>query len=307
MAEAADPYAASALVEEIQAAMKAYFELYGYNHQYRDIIGVGYSGGFIPLIETLAHPGYFAKTLIALGAATIRPEAALQDLLVKIMEAADYLSNPSNVATSVIVAALENLDLALVGLLGVGVGKGLIEQIAEFIAQETPKEAYNQYMSRLGELGDLIDSAFDGSTLDNLTVSSPNTQMIVNVYGTKDILSELKVNGVSIGGYRDEIGGFAPTDRDHALVNIEIVGASHFDYTRREVPGANITDLVEYSLADKEWNKEVSIFVAKLISNSQSQDQLERFLVAQKITGVAFQDSATNKWTIYLPGWDKHD
>jgi hypothetical protein len=298
LAEAADPYASFYLVEEVQAAMQAYFDYYGDEHRFRDIIAVGYSGGFVPVVEALTHPGYFAKTLIALGAATIRPEDAVRDLLVKIMEAADYLSNPLNVAREVLEASLNRVDLALIGLLGVGLGQGLIQEMVEFIAQETPSEAYNRYVDRLENLNGLMDDVFDGYVLDDLT--GTNTHMIVNMYGTRDILSQLRINGVSIGGYRENMGGFTASDRDHALVNIEIVGASHFDYMRPDNPSPGILDIAGYLATDREWNERVSAFVAQLIGQASNIDQLDQFLFERP--DIAFFEN--EKWVIRLPGWE---
>ena len=48
----------------------------------------------------------------------------------------------------------------------------------------------------------------------------------MNGYGTQDILTQLSVGDQTIGGYRDSIGQYTLTDRNHQLINIEIVGAS---------------------------------------------------------------------------------
>jgi len=94
-----------------------------------------------------------------------------------------------------------------------------------------------------------------GSRLPNLSGSS--VKRIVNVYGTADIL-----NQVGIGGKRDNLCGVQ-------TINIEIAGATHFDYMRR----SDETDPVK-----REFNRKVSEFVADLTLASDNDTDLDQFL-----------------------------
>ncbi|MEK7211373.1 MAG: hypothetical protein AAB731_01960, partial [Patescibacteria group bacterium] len=88
-------------------------------------------------------------------------------------------------------------------------------------------------------------------------LSTTNVKQIINVYGTKDIL-----NQAGIGGYRSTITGVP-------ALNIEIEGATHFDYMRR----SDENDPVK-----RDFNKKVSEFVADLILASKDDLDLIDFL-----------------------------
>lgn len=119
--------------------------------------------------------------------------------------------------------------------------------------------------------------------------------MIVNVYGTEDVLTELKIGGTAIGGYRDEIAGY--TTAAGNLINIEIVGAEHDDYMRRDF---SLFEPGTWLESDRAWNVTVSDFVARLISASdEDAASLQNYLFE---LGAPLAVPEGNKWVINLPG-----
>ena len=88
-------------------------------------------------------------------------------------------------------------------------------------------------------------------------ISQLSIKRAVNVWGTNDILYQL-----GIAGKRDSIGGIR-------TYNIEIAGASHFDYMRR----SDETDPVK-----ADFNRRVSKFVTDLTLASNDDAKLLAFL-----------------------------
>jgi hypothetical protein len=121
----------------------------------------------------------------------------------------------------------------------------------------------------------------------NLPIIPSDVQMVVNVYGSKDILAE-----TGIGGFRSELFGYSVADRTHQLYNIEILGADHFDYMRGILPDR----------LNDPWNKTVSDFITRLTLASKSKDELDRFLSRQPLGVVTQPDSVNDFYVINLPG-----
>ncbi|MBI4971617.1 MAG: hypothetical protein HZC17_07255 [Candidatus Omnitrophica bacterium] len=170
-----------------------------------------------------------------------------------------------------------------------------------------------------------------------LDIRSSKIGVIVNVYGDKDVLATLDVLGEKVGGYRDDIGKYVVDDRNRPLVNVEILGANHFDYMRRAdlsptqsvgfggsygigVTLANVLNTgnlgaydgplnfgkVLYDLTtekDRKWNEAVSEFVARLTLNSKTSDDLDAFLRSLG-PEIANFDNMQRKWVITLSGWE---
>lgn len=112
-----------------------------------------------------------------------------------------------------------------------------------------------------------------------------------------------------MGGYRDEIGGFVVGDEFKPLINIEIVGATHFDYMRADNPSSTLLDAAaqfKYLTLDKPWNESVSAFAADIIAHASSYDELVTYL---QRADVQAKHQATigdegDRWVVYLPGWE---
>ena len=112
-------------------------------------------------------------------------------------------------------------------------------------------------------------------------VTSTGAQFMVNLWGTEDVMVDY-----GVAGYRDELGGYtADPFSSRQLFNIEIIGATHYDYMRRED-------------AD-EWNLTASSFVTDLMIASKDKDTLEIFLT----TSSEIQyDPVRKVWVVDL-GW----
>ena len=94
-------------------------------------------------------------------------------------------------------------------------------------------------------------------------------------------------------------------------MNIEIKGASHYDYVRNDdklswwrggVIGV-VGNAVDWFLSadDRAWNKEVSDFTARLISHSMSKEDVDAFLTSLG-SSLAHFDPSKKVWIITLPG-----
>jgi hypothetical protein len=306
--ESSDPDKASWLVDDILGAAENYFEHHAQSDKHRNTIAMGYSGGFIPLTEALVRTPpsqtespYNVKTLVALGAATINVEQGLKDLLVKLVEAGDIIYHKKWTDLLTIQNVLQGLRMNLWEL-GMNTKDFIIEDVLGFLAQGLNKEAYDSYESKITGLTNFIDNTFHGNVLGNLTSSKANT--IINVWGSEDLLSKLKVNGTAIGGYRNDIGGFTQADRNHTLINIEIMGATHNDYMYEDTnnPIAALwTAFVDPK--QMEWKRTVESFVARLMINGQDADSVKQFLRTEALFGRAREEG--DRWVITLTDWDK--
>ena len=163
----------------------------------RPIIAMGYSGGFLPLVEAIQQRHYNTDTLIGLGAATT-----------------SFLNMP-----------FEN-----------------VSKIVNYVFLGQMSEAINTLAKYTAAIKD---------------ISQLGVKRAVNVWGTNDILYQL-----GIAGKRDSIGGIN-------TYNIEIAGASHFDYMRR----LDETDPVKAA-----FNVKVSQFVTDLTLASNDDAKLLVFL-----------------------------
>lgn len=190
--------------------------------QTKPIVGMGYSGGFLPLVTAILNQHYNGETLVGLGAAT-----AIMDLS-------------------------EQEWQTVLGY----VQSGAFGLASAFVSNRS-------------------------SVIPSLTNSS--VKQIVNIWGTEDVLADLGVSG-----YRPNIGGFTPTDNNHRLINIEIVGADHFDYMRRSDADA--------------WNLTVSDFVAKLLVASKTEEGMRNFLDGQSLGIITRDFSRNGTYIVTLPG-----
>ena len=76
--------------------------------------------------------------------------------------------------------------------------------------------------------------------------------------------------------------------------NIEIVGATHFDYTVRGPSSPTPPD---------DWNRTVAGFATDLIRASDP-TKLNQFFIDHQ--NVMFHDLQRDVWVVKLPGWDQH-
>jgi len=156
------------------------------------VVGVGYSGGFMPFVETVASAGclmYNIKTLVGLGAPTAYLPGIIPDAVLNLISA----------------VAANKLPAATVLLAGLGWGLSVtnIDQL---------KDAITSKLSQMVQESNMTGATFPYTL-------GPKTELIVNVWGSDDIF------------YR-ELGVVGPRENflGKTTYNIEIVGADHFDY-----------------------------------------------------------------------------
>ncbi len=243
--------------------------------QGRPLIAMGYSGGFIPLVEALGAGlitgPYNISGVLGLGAATM---SLTKDILDASLAIIDFVLGKT-------VDAIESL-LAKIKIVG--------EAAAKFINYVQTK-AIDKAIEMLRNALSPLQKTPVPSLLPSL--GSTNASFLVNLWGTKDVLYE-----TGIAGYRSELIGFTPTSDFHKLFNIEILGATHFDYMRR---GETSVDACTISAtSDACWNVTVSDFVTRLLIASQSKDSLAEFLDRQIRNGIVTLDGS--RYVVSLPG-----
>ena len=126
--------------------------------------------------------------------------------------------------------------------------------------------------------------------------------MLVNVYGTKDILTRVQdilPLPVAIAGYRESWGGFVAGDLEKPLFNIEIEGAGHFDYIRGVDDYSSISDPEERKAAETR-NKLVSNFVAQLSLHCDDAEAMRKFL--DENSYAQRDPNREYTWIISIPG-----
>ncbi len=226
--EVTDPVVYSALAGDIKASLDNFFNNIGEENRARDIIASGYSGGFMPMSEVLANEiysettsgGYHATSMLAIGAATIKYE----DIAVKIIEVGEAIR--SGYVTSQMFQ--DFLQGGFINMTG-----SAVTSLLDYINTGNSEDAYQIYIAEINSQSQIMGHFAD------YDMTSTDVGIIANIYGTKDILSDIDINGEAIGGYRSELNGFTPNNADHKLFNIEIVGAAHFDYLRRDLFDVN--------------------------------------------------------------------
>ncbi|HNV86348.1 MAG TPA: interleukin-like EMT inducer domain-containing protein [Candidatus Omnitrophota bacterium] len=220
----------------------------------RPIVGMGYSGGFAPLAEALWSGGYRAKSLVALGAPQIYLGKLVQDSLGAWIDAAVKIQE----------GIAEGAEQALGAL---GFPRCLIESILGFLKNQAIDKA-------LEVLKKGISEAFNLTPLGLPSFAGSSVEVIVNVWGTEDILHAL-----GLAGWRSEISGLSVLDR--GVVNIEIAGATHLSYMRWDDPALT--------------NTPVNRFVTELIEHSTGRNEVLSFL---ENDGRVNFDPVGNLWRV---------
>ncbi|MFA5144001.1 MAG: hypothetical protein WC522_07560 [Candidatus Omnitrophota bacterium] len=253
------------LTEKARADLVAYFVAHP-SEWNRPIVAMGYSGGLMPLVEAMSSSVYNVKTLVGLGAATAYIK---KDLIPILCDLTNYVSNRKADAVRFV---LEKLNI----------GQQLINQFVEYV------RTYDSTSTVISNSAkEIIKEILNVTGLDEMTfpfLAQSKTDLIVNVWGTKDMLYE-----VGIAGQRTNLCG-------KNTYNIEIVGATHFDYMRR--------DALDAKNPPDTWNNTVASFVADLIIASEDSYNLDKFLTKKISEGLLYMDYARGVYVVRLPGCD---
>jgi len=155
------------LVKQAATELCAYFITNSTNWN-RPVVGMGYSGGLMPLVEAVSKTLYNVKTFIGLGAATvyIKPDI-VNNLVWQAISA--MLTNNFSGAASFLGYAVYNRDVIM---------EAIKTKVCEIVQQ----------------------SSMDGETFP-YSIGN-RTNLFVNVWGTKDVLYEF-----GLAGYRDSFCG----------------------------------------------------------------------------------------------------
>ena len=157
--------------------------------------------------------------------------------------------------------------------------------VAQHSAERPHQHRWFTDGSQAKHVSEFIQRRVNVAVLPDL--SNTNVQQIVNVWGTKDILYQ-----TGIGGKRDALCGLTGS----SLINIEIIGATHFDYMLRGATDSNRPDA---------WNGTVSDFTTNLIRNSDTLEHLNSFLTGDPAHFFK-NDTRGGVWEIKLDGWQDH-
>jgi len=262
---------------DVKTALENFFDEHGDGHRLREKIGVGYSGGFIPLVAAFADPQYndTVQAFVALGGATFAIGAKLAEALQVLIEAAenavtvrdDSTRAALGKAADLFVLALEKYPFAGVVAKAVSLAYGFLDHVYMIVDKQALDQKFNEFYAQLKSLIE----PYTGFDWNNLTLT--NAELVVNVWGTEDFIAK----GNVVGGYLDHIGNFRVDSKTEPLYNIEIIGADHLDYIKGVRDFSTIADSVIRAEAEYR-NEVVSTFVADLILNAKSADALERFL-----------------------------
>lgn len=290
----------------------------------RELVGVGYSGGFPIIAEVLAaekyneetDTGYHAVSVVGVGGATIQLQGPYREALDMILGVGEVLAKGAAQAQIYFASikfrdTVQEMLTALVaagpsGVAGQWFTQEEIGDVHRKVVEGSMEEAYNAFVQYAKEKTQYW-SAFEPSLN---TVSEIST--VVNVYGDKDMLTLLPTGlGQKIGGYRNSIGQYTLNDRNHQLVNIEIVGAEHWDYIRTARDTTDIAgltgaaaDFIAELLSEEEadpWKRTVSNFVADLIGHATTADEVSRFLLNDAVQKHGARTQFINgRWVVDL-------
>jgi hypothetical protein len=250
--------------------------------QSKPLIAMGYSGGLLPLIEGLAAGTYNTQSIVGIGAATL--SLASSDMIDAVLALVNFAQSSIGKVLGWLTSALEAslrfvLEKLHLDVLNVGY---LVDEFIDLISKGS-----SMAITKLREIIAILPKA---PAWNFPTLAEGNTEMFVNIYGTKDILFE-----TGFAGYRDRLFGFSVDDEDHPLFNVEIKGAEHLYYMKRN------------DLQDPAWNQTVSDFVTLLMLNSNSSEKVLSFLSDPQSRYYNCIEKQGDKWVVKLPGWQSRD
>ena len=240
-----------------------------------------------------ASGNHKTKSVVALGAVT----QGTKELMLKIVETGDMIRRGK--------AVLETLDSLFQSFLAGGVQFGVVtlDKIKNFLMNKQSEEAYQEYKKTVESITLSIEDFAQASLVGT------SAEMVVNIYGTKDAVADLQIDGKKLGGYRSELLGYRADDEEDTLFNIEIIGAGHNDYIRNDIDYFDLSGLSGAAAAIgqawnplglQDWNKTVSEFVADLIVAAKSKEDLKDFLANSRFASPDVNNPGS--WKVCLPG-----
>ncbi len=286
------------LGQQVKSSMEAFFKSLGDKHRVRPLVAVGYSGGFVPVMEAVMNGNaeYNVNAFVALGGATVSIGAEGAKKIVDAIATFEDLKTARSPETR---RAYELAFGAFKIFFGLGVNP-VAEKFA--VAAESFMGILDQLYNLIGIGG--LSTASDifyaqmRSFVQELTTftwggdATPGAKMLVNIYGTEDLLNKMPVPGVNIAGHRDKLAGFSTDSSEKPLFNIEIEGADHFDYILGVDESKTGDDVTKNVLISK--------FVSRLIVNSDDPETLSAFLLGDPF--VSPVSGSNNTWKVTIPG-----
>ncbi|MFA7255269.1 MAG: discoidin domain-containing protein [Candidatus Omnitrophota bacterium] len=259
LAESNTPYIHLDLVGKIQLWMNAWRQVIAV----RPVVGVGFSGGFEPLVESLVGTSYNVASLVSLAGIIGSLAGISTEIVNLIITVADQIESGT-------VNGLKGfLDTLFSKIPVVGDVVQIATSIVGFVNNHSIGLAFDTLKAALMSFLQVLPPALP-------PIISPSAEVLVNLYGTADILYKLNLVGA-----KDSVSDFMPDNPFRRLFNIEIVGATHSGYMRRDEPSLN--------------QPAVNAFVTKLVEQSSSEEKLAAFLTGDR---RVFYDASRRVWVV---------
>jgi hypothetical protein len=257
----------------------------------RPIVGVGYSGGFAPLLEAINRSNVPTAAIIGAG-------GALSDIT-QVRDALELLGNALEYVQRSALEPVSGLFEKFFSLIPV-IGDSIAHMIDVF---------FNKLALVMSPTAVLTDVVWKGieeavaltleetgiqtklTNLSNIGLANINSAdaTLVNVYGDMDVL-----NTLNVGGYRDQIGNFV----GDKLINIEVMSlkdpvtgkiigkADHYiyfgetrDYDKEfEYAAMTAEKRAELRAFQMEYDEQVNDFMAQLILAGDDNEKLQSYI-----------------------------
>ncbi len=234
--------------------MAAYFTAHPLEIKTKPIVAMGYSGGFAPLAEALRWGGFQVKTMTGLAPAI----NSLREVPSRVFDMLDGVVESIEKGVRSGLKEILNVIFKEIPLIN---KIPLLSDIASWIGGVIDLVGVSTEKA-LHALGDLLRKAYKIEVLPGLADLSHggSLESIANVWGTDDLVVKLGL----VGGYRDQLLGL--TTAAEQIFNIEIKGATHSNYMRRDDPTIN--------------NSSVNKFITDLMIHSRSKVDMKAFLTS---------------------------
>ncbi len=213
--------------QDVINGVKAFAGSNGVDQLLRAMVGVGYSGGFVPLVEAMVKEGYNAASLVALGGFTLAIGEVLAKAIGGLIQQMEKLATARDQATrdayritfQILGAVLRKIPGSTLFLTGIDLFMQQLDGFYDTLNQTNfPQKVEEVYSGLRGLIQQM--SGFNWGPVENT-----HAGLVVNIWGSEDPLAK-----IGIGGYRSNIGGYSVTEEFKPLFNVEIEGADHYDY-----------------------------------------------------------------------------
>jgi len=309
IAESQDPNHTFGLVNKIETEVKSFYNKRkeaGEDATGRPMVGVGYSGGFVPLLEAIHRMNIPTASVVGAGAA-IADIREVRETLEILGNALEYVQRNAFEPVSDLLQKFFGL-IPVIGdftasMIDVFFDKLSLIMVPGAMLTDAAWKALEQTVRLTLEATGVQAKMRDWQNIGPANVNSPDATLL-NVYGDMDVLKTL-----NISGYRDRIGSFT----GDKLINIEVVSlkdvatgkvmglADHYIYFGKTRDYDEIEDPV-LRASQREYDELVNDFMTKLILASSDSEKLQLF-ISQSVSDHKLQDMGNGKYKLFPTGY----